>query len=167
MSQDWKNYIRTVSDFPHEGVSFKDLAPVFSNPQYFRKLVEDFLTLFHQLDFDCFAGVESRGFILASAMAARTGKGLVLLRKAGKLPPPVFQESYSLEYGKATLEIQPGRGKVVLVDDVLATGGTIQAALKLCEKAGYDVLDVGFVMNLSFLNQFKFRGKAPSSLIVL
>lgn len=116
-------------------------------------------------EIDAFAGVESRGFIWAAAMAAQTQKGFVAVRKAGKLPPPTFRESYKLEYGEATLELPPGTQRVVLVDDVLATGGTLQASLNLCAKAGYTVKDILVLIDLSSLNQFRFQGEKVKSLI--
>lgn len=114
---------------------------------------------------DAFVGIESRGFILASILASHFRKGFIPLRKAGKLPPPVVAESYELEYGNATLEMAPGTGRVVILDDVLATGGTLMAAINICKKAGYEVENVGVLVNLTFLNEMQFRGQPVISLI--
>jgi len=109
---------------------------------------------------DFVVGIESRGFILGAAMAQLKGKGFIPMRKKGKLPPPVIAESYALEYGTDTLEMihnsRPGR--VVLVDDVLATGGTLKAALKLCEKNQLKVTNMALLINLTFLNKFQEEG---------
>lgn len=164
---EWKNHLRVVPDFPSKGIYFQDLSPIFSQKKLFSSLIEELLELFMIDEIDAFAGIESRGFILASALATKAQKGLVLLRKKGKLPPPVFQESYQLEYGEATLEIQPGKGKMILIDDVLATGGTVSAGIKLCEQAGYQICDVGFVLNISSLNKFRFNDRSPKALIHL
>lgn len=161
----WSEHIRQVENFPQKGILFQDLTPVFAHSEAFEDLIKDLLKIVDLQSIECFAGIESRGFILASAMAAKTKKGLILLRKAGKLPPPLFQESYELEYGRATLEMNPGSGRICLVDDVLATGGTIQAAIRLSQRAGYEVKDVCFVMNLRGLNKFSFNGQEPKALI--
>ncbi len=101
---------------------------------------------------DAFVGIESRGFILAALAAGVHGKGFIPLRKAGKLPPPVHAESYKLEYGEATLEIAPGTGRVLIFDDVLATGGTLQASMNLCRRAGYSIEGCTVLINLPGLN---------------
>lgn len=158
--------IDTVENFPIPGVSFKDISPLLASPKAFQELVDQLIILCADRlqEIDTFAGIESRGFILASAMAVKANKGLTLIRKAGKLPPPVEQQSYQLEYGSATLEMKPGRGKLILVDDVLATGGTINAALTLCQKAGYQVLDAVFCINLPGLNNWTFQQQAAKAL---
>jgi adenine phosphoribosyltransferase len=107
---------------------------------------------------DAVAGIESRGFILGAALAARRAKGFVLVRKKGKLPPPVVDVSYDLEYGSGVLEMQPGRGKLVLVDDVLATGGTLSAAASLCERAGYQVKALAVLIDLHLLAGYSWQG---------
>ena len=109
---------------------------------------------------DFVVGIESRGFILGAAMAQLHGKGFIPMRKKGKLPPPVIGESYALEYGTDTLEmiINEKPGRVVLVDDVLATGGTLRAAMKLCEKNKLKISALALLINLTFLNKFKEEG---------
>jgi len=114
---------------------------------------------------DVVVGIESRGFILGSALAAKHNKGFVPCRKAGKLPPPVVAESYSLEYGNATLELQPGKGRALIVDDVLATGGTLKATLNIAEKAGFQVEDVLVMINIAAINSMKFRGEKVKALL--
>jgi adenine phosphoribosyltransferase len=162
---DFKSYILDVPDFPKKGILFKDISPLLHDPEIFQKVI---LKLGHSLkteEIDAFAGIESRGFIFASALAARFQKGFIPLRKSGKLPPPVESETYQLEYGSATLEMKRGKGRVVLIDDVLATGGTLQASLKLCEKSGYQVQDMAVIINLTFLNQMLFNNLPIKSLI--
>lgn len=114
---------------------------------------------------DYIAGIESRGFILASLIAQKYRKGFIPLRKAGKLPPPVVSESYDLEYGKATLEMTPGKGRLLLVDDVLATGGTLKAAISICETAGYQVSQAAVLIDLCFLHKMRFKDEKIFSLI--
>lgn len=159
-----EGYIVDVPNFPIEGVTFKDISPLLSN-----KFSETIEALCSQIseekwsEVTAVVGVDARGFILAAGMAQRMGKGMVPIRKAGKLPPPVISYSYELEYGSDTLEIKKGDGKVILVDDVLATGGTLSAAVNLCEKAGYQLLDCLVLIDLPFLNNFTFNEEAVKS----
>ena len=151
-----KDYIIDVPDWPKEGVVFKDISPLLADVNamttatlLMRGLVEN--------NPSYIVGIESRGFIFGAHLAKRMQLGFIPMRKAGKLPPPVVGQDYELEYGTDTLEIKPGKGKVVIVDDVYATGGTVSAARKLCKQAGYDVVDVVFLMNLKFLNNDKVK----------
>lgn len=137
---DLKSYIRDVPDFPKHGILFRDIAPLLR--EQFAETIAALSALLDTHEWsrvDAIAGVESRGFILASALAQQHGKGFVLVRKKGKLPPPVVALAYGLEYGEGVLEMQPGRGRLLLVDDVLATGGTLLATAALAERAGYTV----------------------------
>jgi adenine phosphoribosyltransferase len=145
---DWKKFINEIPDFPQPGISFKDVSPLLKSP-LFPHAIEEMKSLVKHPDY--WVGIDSRGFIFASALASTNG-GLVMCRKKGKLPPPSISETYSLEYGEDTLEIQPGKGKVVIVDDVYATGGTMSAAEKLCEKAGYTVVGKLVLIDLTFLH---------------
>lgn len=161
----YQPYIHETLDFPISGVLFRDVSPLLADAKMFAEAIRDFCSLYDMSQVDAFVGIESRGFIFAAAMAAYTGKGFIPLRKAGKLPPPVFQSKYALEYGEAILEVKAGNGQVVIIDDVLATGGTLQAGIELCTKAGYQVVDVGVFVDLAFLNQMKFSNKPVKSLI--
>lgn len=164
----YKSLIRDVPDFPISGVLFRDVSPLLQSAEAFQQVALDFAKLIDLKNVDVFAGIESRGFIFAAQMAAIFKKGFVPIRKAGKLPPPTIQESYSLEYGTATLEMVHASQKnqrVVICDDVLATGGTLQAAINLSAKAGYQVNDILVLINLTFLNQMKFRDSSVKSLI--
>ena len=163
---DFKNYIQAVPDFPKKGILFQDLSPLFANPGAFSLAIDQMMSLFDLKQIETFAGVESRGFILASAMAIRSGKGLSLIRKGGKLPPPVNGIDYELEYGHARLEMKPGKGRLVIVDDVLATGGTIQASVSLAKQSGYEVVDVGFLLNIASLNQFRYGAADQAKALV-
>ncbi len=165
LSQKIANSLRNVPDFPKPGVLFRDFSPLLNNPSLMNEVLDTLGGFLNVNHVDSFIGIESRGFILASMMAAKYQKGFIPLRKAGKLPPPTFQESYALEYGEATLEIAAGAGKVVILDDVLATGGTLNAGINLCERAGFEVLDVAVLIDLKFLNQFRFRGSPVKSLL--
>jgi len=161
-----RDFVRDVPDFPISGVMFRDIARLLSTPAAFKHAIEKIAETVDLGSFDAVVGIESRGFILGAALAARHHKGFIPMRKAGKLPPPVQSLSYSLEYGQATLEIPHGEGRVLIVDDVLATGGTLDAALKLCERAGYQVESMAVLINLKVLNQFRFRGREVPSVLV-
>ena len=143
-----------VADYPQPGVSFKDLTPVFADPQGLRRLVDELIAPFAG-QFDIVAGLEARGFVLAAAAAYASGRGMLTIRKAGKLPREVYRDDYTLEYGSASLElhkdeIAPGT-RVLVLDDVLATGGTVGSAVRLIERAGGVVAGVGVILELEEL----------------
>jgi adenine phosphoribosyltransferase len=145
-----------VPDFPKPGIVFKDLMPFFGDGPTFRKVVDGIVAHYGDGAFDVVAGVEARGFVVAAAIAYATGTGVVPVRKAGKLPRPAFSASYALEYGEATLEVTedafvPGQ-RVLVVDDVLATGGTAGATMDLVERAGGVVAGFTVLMELGFLD---------------
>jgi adenine phosphoribosyltransferase len=144
-----------VEDYPKPGITFKDLTPVFADPHGLRTIV-DALTGAFEGQFDVVAGVEARGFLLAAAAAYATGTGVITVRKKGKLPRQTISEDYSLEYGTATLEVHeddvPAGTRVLLLDDVLATGGTLSAATRLMERTGAHVAGIGVVLELSGLH---------------
>lgn len=150
-----EQHIRNVPDFPKPGIMFKDISPLMRD--HLPALIEAMGQGIDWSKIDTIVGIESRGFILGSAMALKYGKGFVPVRKKGKLPPPVHAETYALEYGTDTLEMayndRPHR--VLLVDDVLATGGTLRATTALCEKNHCQVQGLSVLINLSFLNNFK------------
>jgi adenine phosphoribosyltransferase len=152
---DLRPWIQDVPDFPKSGIVFKDITPLLQNPSAFRELIDQSTQVLQGLDFDSIAAIESRGFIFGAALAQRLNKGLILVRKPGKLPRETWRESYQLEYGEDALEIHrdacaPGQ-RILLVDDVLATGGTMKAAQTLVQKAGAEVAAVFVVIELSFL----------------
>ena len=138
----YKEYITEVPDFPIKGVSFKDISPLLADEKIFRTVVGDMGSMVKYPDY--WIGIDARGFIFASALSMYCGGGVIMCRKKGKLPPPTKQWSYNLEYGTASLEMKEGQGEVIIVDDVLATGGTLQATNWLAEKSGYK--DVGNVV---------------------
>ena len=153
---DLEKYIRTIPDFPEPGIMFRDITTVLSNPEGFRLAIDMMQGKLAGVDFDILAGTESRGFIFGTPLAYNLKKPFVLIRKKGKLPAETVEQTYDLEYGQATIEmhkdsVQPGQ-KVVLVDDLIATGGTIEAAAKLVEKLGGEVVKMLFVMELAGLN---------------
>jgi adenine phosphoribosyltransferase len=155
---DLKQAIRDVPDFPRPGILFRDIAPLLRD--HFDATIQalDVLLTDEEWDeVDALAGVESRGFILAAALAVRRRKGFVLVRKQGKLPPPVVHVAYDLEYGSGVLEMQRGNGRVVLVDDVLATGGTMTAAAELCERAGYQLKALLALIDLRIVQDYSWR----------
>ena len=153
---DLKQHIRNVPDFPKAGILFYDITTLLRDPQGYRITVDMLSTPSEGQGIDAVIGIESRGFILGAAVAHRIGAGFIPIRKPGKLPAKAIKESYDLEYGKDALEIhedavQPGQ-KVLIVDDVLATGGTAAAAVQLVRKLGGDLHGLAFLIELLFLN---------------
>ncbi|MGW4463583.1 adenine phosphoribosyltransferase [Micromonospora sp. NPDC004704] len=144
-----------VPDFPQPGVMFKDLMPLFADGAVFRQVIDEIIGYHGRDSFDVVAGIEARGFVLAAAIAYATGLGVVPVRKAGKLPRAAYAASYALEYGEATLEVHQDAftagHRVLVVDDVLATGGTADATLSLVERAGGTVAGLSVLLELSFL----------------
>ncbi|MFF3668096.1 adenine phosphoribosyltransferase [Microtetraspora malaysiensis] len=150
---EWVSLIRDVPDYPKPGVVFKDITPLLADHGAFTQVVDE---LGAGLAFDKVVGIEARGFILAAPVAYRAGAGFVPVRKKGKLPAQTFEANYDLEYGSATVEVHsdafvPGE-RVLIVDDVLATGGTANATVELVRRAGAHVIGVSVLMELSFLS---------------
>jgi len=153
-----KQLIRDVPDFPRSGILFRDISPLLR--EHFETTIEaldSLLTEAEWSEIDAVAGIESRGFILGAALAARRRKGFVLVRKQGKLPPPVVDVAYDLEYGSNVLEMQCGHGRLLLVDDVLATGGTMTASADLCVQAGYEIRAIAALIDLKIIADYRWR----------
>ncbi len=162
--------VRLVQDFPAPGVLFEDLTPVLADAEAFATVVDGLAAACERLGAEMIGGLDARGFLLGSAVAYKLGVGILAIRKAGKLPPPVLHEEYELEYGTAALEIPENgadiRGKrIALVDDVLATGGTLYGARKLLEKAGAEVVGNVVILEVKGLGGRERLGAAP--LVVL
>ncbi len=150
--KDIKDYIRTIADFPHEGIMFRDVTTLFSDPRGLRICVDQLLHPFADQEIDMVAGLEARGFIIGGAIAHQLSVGFVPVRKRGKLPGATLSQAYKLEYGEAVMEvhddaIDPG-DKVLLVDDLLATGGTAEAGIRLIERVGGDIVGCSFIIDL-------------------
>ena len=165
-----KERISDYEDFPKKGILFRDFSPILKDPAALSFIVDEFSKKFHPNDVDVFAGIESRGFILACALAQKYNKGMVLLRKAGKLPGKTVKVSYTIEYGKAQMEIQKSalekNERVVICDDLLATGGTAKAAAELVEKMKGKVTGFAFIIELMELNGMeKIAGYRTVSLV--
>ena len=158
-----EGHVIDVPGFPQEGVVFKDLSPLFADGPAFREVIDAVRDSYPGPGFDVVAGIEARGFLLAAALAYATGTGVVPVRKAGKLPRQTHSATYALEYGTATLEVHADAfiaGQRVLVfDDVLATGGTAEATMSLVERAGGEVVGFVVLLELAFLNG---RAKLPN-----
>lgn len=163
---EFEKYILDVEHFPKPDVIFKDISPLLANK--FSEVITAFTNApIDWSDVEHIIGIESRGFILGSALAIHLNKGFIPIRKKGKLPPPVHSQSYQLEYGEDILEMKEIKNpsSVVIVDDVLATGGTIQAAAKLCELNNFSIKAKLFLINLTFLNKLKETNPLIHSLI--
>ena len=162
----YKKYITEVPDFPIEGVNFKDISPLLANEEMFGEAIVEMRNLLYTKRIpDYWIGIDARGFIFASALATYCGGGLVMCRKKGKLPPPTKELSYDLEYGTSTLEMKSGSGTAVIVDDVLATGGTLLATNNLATQSGYDVTDNLVLIDLLYLPTVKDFNLKVRSLI--
>ena len=150
-----RSAVRDVVDFPQPGIIFKDITPILANATLFRQSISMLCDTAGGVKIDKVVGIDSRGFIFAAAVADRIGAGFVPVRKKGKLPWKTLQTAYSLEYGEAIIElhqdaIQPGES-VLLVDDLLATGGTAEAAVKMLDELGANLVGISFLIELSFL----------------
>ncbi len=152
---DYSSFIRNVPDFPKPGIQFKDITTLIKNGAAFRGVVKDMLRLVEDRQIDLIAGIESRGFLFAAAMAYEKSLGVIPIRKPGKLPAPTLSAKYALEYGQNELHIHTDAIKmgqnILIVDDLLATGGTAKAACELVEKLGGRVIGVVVVIELTFL----------------
>lgn len=150
-----EDYVTTIPDFPKEGIMFRDVTTILSDKDGFKLAIDGLIEKLKDVDFDVILGSESRGFVFGAPVAYAMNKGLILVRKKGKLPREVISEDYDLEYGKATLEmhadaIKEGQ-KVVIIDDLIATGGTTEAVIRLAEREGGKVVKIGFVLELEGL----------------
>jgi adenine phosphoribosyltransferase len=156
MTQRLKAAVRDVVDFPQKGIVFKDITPILSDGELFKTSIDWLLARHKNEQVDSVVGIDARGFIFAGAVANALGVGFIPVRKKGKLPYRTQSVAYDLEYGKGELEIHvdalQGKGHVIIVDDLLATGGTALAAAKLIEKIGGTVVGVDFLIELTFLN---------------
>ncbi len=164
------DYVTTIPDFPKPGIMFRDITTVLEDPDGLKLAIDMLVEKLKDVDFDVVVGSESRGFIFGAPVAYAMGKGFVLARKKGKLPRKVISQEYDLEYGTATIEmhedaIKPGQ-KVVIIDDLIATGGTTEAIVKLVEREKGEIVCMGFVMELCGLKGMeKFAKYNPFSLI--
>ena len=155
MLEDVRAAIRDVPDFPRAGIVFKDITPILSDPRLFRQVIDALADRWRGARVEKVIGIESRGFVFAAPLAYALGAGLTIVRKPGKLPWRTIKEAYALEYGEAVLELhedafQPGE-RVLVVDDVLATGGTAEAAGRLVSRQGAQLVGYSFVVDLAFL----------------
>ncbi|MEZ5779081.1 MAG: adenine phosphoribosyltransferase [Paracoccaceae bacterium] len=171
MSKSVKDYIRTIADFPHEGILFRDVTTLFADARGFRMAVDQLLHPYAGMRFDKVVGLEARGFILGGAIAHQLSVGFVPIRKKGKLPGAVISQAYALEYGEAVMEVhddalQPGE-RVLIVDDLLATGGTCEAGIRLCERLGAEIIGCAFIIDLPELGGRKLLEKLGMNVHVL
>lgn len=165
-----KDAIRNIPNFPKPGIMYKDITPLLKNPAIFAEIIEIFSQRYINNRPDYIVGIESRGFIFGAALALKLGCGFIPARKAGKLPYKTIHESYQLEYGTAAIELHIDavnkNDKVVVLDDLLATGGTVAATINLLKRLGAEIIGVEFVIELAFLNgRSKLAGYTVNSLI--
>jgi len=168
--EDLKKAIRDIPDFPKKGILFKDITPLLQNGALFKQAIDAMAERFAGKKIDAVVGVESRGFIFASAVAYTLGAGVVIVRKPGKLPYKTYKATYALEYGTDSLEIHQDAIKagqnVLIVDDLLATGGTVKATAELVQKFGAQICGIAFLIELAFLNgREKLKDYALTTLI--
>jgi len=169
--QEIEQAIRNVPDFPQAGIQFKDITPVLADARLFSGAIDLLTEKFKPGSVDAVVGIDARGFIFAAAAAVKLRAGFVPVRKKGKLPYKTIEQDYALEYGSATVAmhldaLKPG-ARVVLIDDLLATGGTSAAAVALVKKLGANILEIGFLIELKFLNgREKLKGYPVRSIII-
>ena len=166
-----RDYIRTIVDFPHEGIMFRDVTTLFADPRGFRMAIDQMLHPYAGQRIDKVVGLEARGFILGGAIAHQLATGFVPIRKKGKLPGTTISQDYKLEYGEAIVEIhddaiQPGE-HVLIVDDLLATGGTAEAGIKLLERLGANIVGCAFIIDLPDLGGRKLLERLGMDVHVL
>ena len=165
MKNDLSHFIRTIPDYPKPGIMFKDITPLLANAPVFNAVIEVYANHYKNEKIDIIAGPEARGFIFASALAYRMGAGFVPVRKKGKLPSNTYEVTYGLEYGEDTLTVHrdafPEGSRVLLCDDLLATGGTLGATIELVEKAGGDIVSIALLIELTELNGRAKLGDLP------
>lgn len=154
-----KNKIRNIPDWPQKGVIFRDITPLLQDKKYFRQAIDDLTRLYKGQIIDKIVGIDARGFLLAAAMAYKLGTGIAIIRKKGKLPHKTLSQDYTLEYGKATVEIHNDAIKkgerILIVDDVIATGGTLEATVKLVKRLKGNLLGIALLINLKDLTGLK------------
>lgn len=167
---DLKSKVRNIQDWPKPGVNFKDITPLLQDAAAFKQTIDELAAPYQGKKIDVVVAIDARGFLLATAVAYKLGAGVALVRKNGKLPYKTISESYDLEYGSNVVEmhedaVAPGQ-KVLMVDDVLATGGTMAAAVKMVKKLGGEIIGISFLIGLSFLNgKDKLKGYEVRELI--
>lgn len=154
-----KDYILDVPNFPKDGIIFKDITPILEEPKAFNYVIDEFAKIVNEINPDVILGIESRGFIFAAPLAIKTNRPLIIARKPNKLPRDVVSEDYDLEYGKSSIQVHKGaikeNQKVLIIDDVVATGGTVNAVEKIIKKEGGICVGSCFVVNLVFLESDK------------
>jgi adenine phosphoribosyltransferase len=160
-----KENLREIKDWPKKGVLFKDISPLLLNPSCFQFIIQEFKAHYGKMDFNKILAIDARGFLFASTLAYLLEKPLILARKKGKLPPPTISESYSLEYGESTLEVSSlaiSEGdRIILIDDLIATGGSSKASAALIKKSKAELVGAGFVMDIRTSIGSEFKLECP------
>ena len=156
MAKTLEDFVTTIPDFPKPGIMFRDITTIIQSPEGFKMAIDMLVEKLKGVDFDYVVGSESRGFVFGTPVAYALGKGFVMARKKGKLPRECISETYDLEYGQATLEMHkdsfPAGARIVIIDDLIATGGTTKAIINMVEKLGGKIVKIGFVLELAGFN---------------
>ncbi len=151
-----EQYIRDIPDFPQKGILFKDITPLLQNPEAYSHAIQTLAEKFTDVEIDCVVGIEARGYVIGAPLAFHLGRGFVPIRKTGKLPWETLQVEYDLEYGTSSIEVHrdamSAGDKVLIIDDVLATGGTLEATIRLVEQAKATVIGIGLLLELEALD---------------
>lgn len=170
MSVDLKSQISVISDWPRAGITTYDIAPLLANQESFHELIEQLAVPYLNQTIDVVVGIEARGFVLAAGLAERLGAGIILIRKKDKLPPPTVSQEYSFEYAAQVMEVSANAfragANIVLADDILATGGTMAAAVKLIKNFVVEIVGISFVIEMDFMaGRDRLKGQVIHSLI--
>lgn len=170
VNPDYSKLIRNIPDFPKPGILFRDITPILGNVSAYQQVIRDLASIYRSFAIDYVVAIEARGYIIGAPLALELNSGFTPIRKSGKLPGQTFQAKYSLEYGESTIEMHtdalPPHSRVLLVDDVLATGGTMEAGVRLIDQAGASIVAIAVLIELTDLNGREKLGTIPCDALI-